>query len=34
MSILGAWSDVTPNGDDFHDGEVEDEIDFGFLFIS
>ena len=33
MSILSAWSDVTPDGDDFLDGGLEDEVDFGFLFI-
>ena len=33
MSMLGAWSDVTPDGDDFFDGGPKDLVDFGFLFI-
>ena len=33
MRILGAWSDITPDGDDFLDGVIKDEVDFGFLFI-
>jgi hypothetical protein len=33
MSILSAWSDVTPDGDDFLDGGLEDLVYFGFLFI-
>ena len=33
MSILSAWSDVTPDGDNFLNGGPEDEVDFGFLFI-
>jgi hypothetical protein len=36
MPGLGAWSDVTPNGDDFLDGgrvvvDPKDMLDFGFL---
>ena len=34
MPILGAWSDVTPDSDDFFDGGSKDFVDFGFLFIS
>ena len=33
MRSLGAWSDVTPNGDDFLDGGPKDGDDFTFLFI-
>ena len=33
MSILGAWSDVTPDSDDFLNGRLEYFFDFVFIFI-
>ena len=33
MPILSAWSDVTPDGDDFLDRVPKDLDDLGFLFI-
>ena len=33
MPILSAWSDVTPDGDDFLDRGPKDCLDLGFLFI-
>ena len=33
MPSLVAWSDVTPDGDDFLDGGPKEEVDFSFLFI-
>ena len=33
MPILGAWSDVTPEGNNVFDRGPKDSIDLGFLFI-
>ena len=33
MPILGAWSDVTPDGDDFFNRRTKDVVDFAFLII-
>jgi hypothetical protein len=33
MPILGAWSNVTPDGDNVLDGGTKDLIDLGFFFI-
>ena len=33
MPVLGAWSDVTPDGVNFLNGGLEDLVDFFFLII-
>ena len=33
MPSLVAWSNVTPDGDNFLDGGIKEGVDFTFLFI-